>query len=64
MYPKPAKSRTATRTLAAWGVALVVSAAAWSARSAAAQANTLTVDIVAAKQALTAEQRKTVAQFV
>lgn len=64
MYPKPAKSRTATRTLAAWGVALVVSAAAWSARSAAAQANTLPVDIVAAKQALTAEQRKTVAQFV
>jgi uncharacterized protein (DUF2267 family) len=64
MHLKPAKNRTAARTLPAWVLALMVTAAAWNAQQAMAQANALPVEIVAAKQALTAEQRKVVAQFV
>lgn len=64
MHPKPANARTAARPLTAWVAILVVTAAAWSARNASAQASTLSADIISAKQALTPEQRKVVAQFV
>ena len=64
MHLTPANARTAARTLTTWGAVLVVTAAAWSTRQAEAQTNSLPAEIVSAKQALTPEQRKTVAQFV
>jgi uncharacterized protein (DUF2267 family) len=64
MHPKSVKSRFAARTLTAWAYALVAAAAAWNAQQAAAQSSGLPVEIVAAQKALTADQRKTVAQFV